>query len=200
MSHVRGEVVMNNQAERPMLDWDRNLRPVFRNPPGRRRFWLAAVGGALFFSLAPGLVESSEKDRYVESVITMLRLHAEAIRQLATHDFRYSRNLARHVSGLQHTFGLLGPMEWHVSTSITLQKKNGQGGSVLTEADFDKIAEQCQKSMKGLYQASIKQLEAGGSPEPVLKALDELQGKCTSCHSLLDGIAPDVWGAAAKGK
>ncbi|MBF0190887.1 MAG: hypothetical protein HQL99_07010 [Magnetococcales bacterium] len=194
---------MNSRTETQSFDVNRKIHSVFRNRRGLKRSLRVAVAGAMLFSSMPGAgaAAEKEKDHYVESVITMLRLHAEAIRQLATHDFRYSRNLARHASGLQHTFGLLGPMEWHVSTSTTLQKKDGSG-SGLTEADFEKIAEQCQKSMKGLYQASIKRVESGGSAEPVLKALDELQGKCTSCHSLLEGVAPDVWGtgAAVKGR
>ncbi|MBF0212579.1 MAG: hypothetical protein HQM00_03320 [Magnetococcales bacterium] len=165
---------------------------------GFKRSLLAALCGVIGCALAPQEGVASEKERYVESVITMLRLHVEAIRQLATHDFRYSRNLTRHVSALQNTFGLLGPMEWHVSSSTSLQKQDGRKN--LTEEDFDKMAEQCQKSMKGLHQASIDYVESGGSPDPVLKSLDELQGKCTACHSLLDGVAPDVWGNPAKAK
>ncbi|MBF0340015.1 MAG: hypothetical protein HQL95_03525 [Magnetococcales bacterium] len=160
------------------------------------RYGMAAVLGVWLGWGVGHPALASEKDQYVESVITMIRLHAEAIRQLASHDFKYSRNLARHATGLQNTFGLLGPMEWHVSTSATLQKK---GGPVLKEEDFEKMAEQCQKSMKILYQASISHVESGAGTGPVLKALDELQGKCTGCHSLLDGVAPDVWGMG-KGK
>ncbi|MBF0628644.1 MAG: hypothetical protein HQL91_10565 [Magnetococcales bacterium] len=174
-----------------------------RQAVGRNRVWAKGVGmvalcGVLAVAWSPDPVRASEKDQYVASVITMLRLHAEAIRQLATHDFKYSRNLARHVTGLQNTFGLLGPMDWHVSTSITLQKSNP--GPVLKEADFEKMADQCQKSMKGLYQASIQHVEEKASAEPVIKALDEVQSKCTGCHSLLEGVAPDVWGTGHKGK
>ncbi|MEO5346795.1 MAG: hypothetical protein H7834_10515 [Magnetococcus sp. YQC-9] len=153
----------------------------------------AALGVSLW--VAGDTAWSGEKERYVESVIGMIRLHSDAIRQLATHDFRYSRNLARHATGLQNTFGLLGPMEWHVSTSTTLQK-SGEGPK-LTEEDFNKMADQCQKSMKHLYQASIQHMENKSSADTVVKALDELQAKCTHCHGLLDGVAPDVWG---KGK
>ncbi|MBF0614130.1 MAG: cytochrome c [Magnetococcales bacterium] len=166
---------------------------------GWQRMLMAALGGIALLAGSQSVVQAKEKEQYVDSVITLLRLHANAIRQLATHDFKYSRNLARHATALQNTFGLLGPMEWHVSTSTTLQRSGGTGVT-LKDEDFDKMADQCQKSMKGLYQASIQFVESGGSPEPVLKSLDELQHKCTACHTLLEGVAPDVWGTSKPGK
>lgn len=175
-----------------------NFRGGLPGCRGRPGVVVALVCGLMCATVALRPAEASEKEQYVQSVITMLRLHAAAIRQLVTHDFRYSRNLLRHVSALQNTFGLLGPMEWHVSSSTTLQKP-GEGGVPLKEADFDRMAEQCQKSMKGLHQASVQYMESGGSAEPVIKALDELQGKCTGCHSILEGVAPDVWGGGKKG-
>ncbi|GAB0057638.1 hypothetical protein SIID45300_01970 [Candidatus Magnetaquicoccaceae bacterium FCR-1] len=152
----------------------------------------ALLGTAALLAWSIPVAQAGEKEHYVDSVISMIRLHSDAIRQLATHDFRYSRNLARHATGLQNTFGLLGPMEWHVSTSITLQK--GGEGPKLTEDDFNKMADQCQKSMKHLYQASIKHVEQKSGADAVIKALDDVQSKCTHCHGLLDGVAPDVWG------
>lgn len=184
---------------------DRPTRFFIRNhqdrvtPGGSRRAWLVILGGITLFANSPFEARATEKEQYVNSVITLLRLHADAIRQLSTHDFKYSRNLARHATALQNAFGLLGPMEWHVSTSTTLQKQSSQAAALKAE-DFEKMAEQCQKSMKGLYQAAIRHVDSGGNAEPVLKSLDELQGKCTSCHSLLDGVAPDVWGNTSKHK
>ncbi|MBF0417575.1 MAG: hypothetical protein HQL86_04930, partial [Magnetococcales bacterium] len=162
---------------------------------GWKSGWLAAFGAAALLVGLASPAQAGEKEKYVDSVISLIRLHSDAIRQLATHDFRYSRNLARHATGLQNTFGLLGPMEWHVSSSITLQK--GGEGQKLTEDDFNKMADHCQKSMKHLYQASIQHLEKKSDAQEVVKALDDVQSQCTHCHGLLDGVAPDVWG---KGK
>ncbi|MBF0126608.1 MAG: hypothetical protein HQM02_05285 [Magnetococcales bacterium] len=154
-------------------------------------FWF----GATLSPCSTGHAETSEKDRYVQSVITMIRMHSEAIRQLATHDFKYSRNLARHATALHNTFGLLGPMERHAGDAALLQKK-GRGGTALREEDFDKMADQCQKSMKRLYHSSIQHMEKADGADRVLKALDDLQGRCTACHDLLEGVAPEVWGAS----
>lgn len=162
---------------------------------GRRVLSGGVLLGMLLFSAPPGHGEAlSQKEAYLQSIVTLMRLHANAIRQLATHEFKYSRNLARHATALHNTFGLLGPMDWHVAEAASLQKKNGEGPMLAADM-FEKMAEQCQKSMKDLYQAAIHQLEKGGGPQPVLRALDDVQGKCNSCHALLDGVAPDVWGA-----
>ena len=142
-------------------------------------------------------LQASERETYVQSVISLLRTHSETIRQLASQDFKYSRNLARHADALIHTFGLLGPMDWHAAEASFLHKKQGDGMQVQTD-DFDRLAEQCQKSMRTLQQASLAHVEHGGSAAPVLKALDDIQNKCTGCHDLLDGAAPDVWGRHGK--
>ncbi|MEO5362389.1 MAG: cytochrome c [Magnetococcus sp. DMHC-8] len=155
---------------------------------------------ALFVGLLIGLLSilsiqasASEKDRYIQSVVSLLRLHADAIRQLASQEFKYSRNLARHAAALQHTFGLLGPMDWHAAKADFMQKKREDGHNQPADI-FEKTSEQCQKHMKVLQQTALQHVESGGSPMPVLKALDDVQGTCNACHDLLNGAAPDVWG------
>ncbi|WP_193771421.1 cytochrome c [Candidatus Magnetaquicoccus inordinatus] len=144
-----------------------------------------------------GAALASEREQYVQSVISLLRTHADTIRQLASQDFKYSRNLARHADALIHTFGLLGPMDWHAAEASFLHKKHGDSAH-LQPADFDRLADQCQKSMRTLQTTSLQHVEHGGSAKPVLKALEDIQGKCTGCHDLLDGAAPDVWGKHGK--
>lgn len=175
----RIEVVMNTSA------WTKNT--------GRKGLTLALLLGLSLLPATPTRAEPSQRELYIQSVITLLRLHADAIHQLATHDFKYSHNLARHATALHNTFGLLGPMDWHAAEAASLQKRQGPVHN-LNADDFDKMADQCQKSIKDLYQASIQHMENGGGSEPVLKALDEVQGRCNGCHDLLDGAAPDVWG------
>ncbi|MBF0611801.1 MAG: cytochrome c [Magnetococcales bacterium] len=158
---------------------------------------LIVAGGLLWSPWLQSSEVISQKEQYIESVVTILRLHAQAIRQLATHEFKYSGNLARHVTALHNTFGLLGPMDWHAAKAVTLQKKDGSA-PVFQQDSFEKMAEQCLKSMKELYQISIQQMETKGSPQPVLQTLQEVQSKCDACHNLLEGAAPDVWGHAGR--
>ncbi|MBF0185667.1 MAG: cytochrome c [Magnetococcales bacterium] len=158
---------------------------------------LAASMGVLLAGPLSSPLQASEREHYVQSVISLLRTHADTIRQLAMQDFKYSRNLARHADALIHTFGLLGPMDWHAAEASFLHKKQGDAPQ-LQPADFERLADQCQKSMRTLQTASLHHVEHGGSSAPVLKALEEIQGKCTGCHDLLDGAAPDVWGRHGK--
>ncbi|MBF0399722.1 MAG: cytochrome c [Magnetococcales bacterium] len=162
---------------------------------GRKIVFCGLLVGLL--SMLSGQAVASEKEHYVQSVISLLRLHADAIRQLATKEFKYSRNLARHAAALHHTFGLLGPMDWHTAEAAFLQKKSADG-QLLQADDFEKMADRCQLSMKTLQQTALQHVESGGKPEPVLKALDDVQGVCSSCHDLLGGAAPDVWGKQGK--
>ncbi|MBF0158068.1 MAG: hypothetical protein HQL58_00940 [Magnetococcales bacterium] len=146
----------------------------------------------LLVPVASAQAESPEKTRYIESVIALLNLHADAIRQLASHNFRYSQNLARHASALHDTFGLVGPMDWHAAEAVTLQKiSKDQPG--LTAGQFEKMASQCQKSMKTLHRAALQRIEKGGDAAPVIKALDTMQQQCNDCHHLLGGTVPEVW-------
>ncbi|MBF0124192.1 MAG: cytochrome c [Magnetococcales bacterium] len=146
----------------------------------------------LLAPIASVQAESSEKARYIESVITVLNIHADAIRQLANHNFRYSHNLARHANALHDTFGLVGPMDWHAAEAVTLQKISKDQPS-LTAGQFEKMASQCQKSMKTLQRATLQRIEKGGEAAPVIKALDDVQQKCNDCHYLLGGTVPEVW-------
>ncbi|MEO5351688.1 MAG: cytochrome c [Magnetococcus sp. XQGC-1] len=167
------------------------VRWILRSASGSKALLLGLLIG--LSPVVSGQAAPLEKEQYVQSVISLLRLHANAIRQLATQEFKYSRNLARHAAALQHTFGLLGPMDWHTAEAVFLQEKK-ESGPVARVDLFEKMADQCQKSMKTLQQASLQHMESGGNPEPVLKALDDLQGKCNGCHDQLHGAAPDIWG------
>ena len=156
----------------------------------------------LQFSTNVGLVQETRKESYVEGVITLLRYHADFIRQTASRTFKYSHNIVRHATGLRHTFGLLGPMDWHAAKAASLQKEGqaegpeeGQTGPKLEAVDFNKMANDCENAFKVLHKAAVSRVE-GGEAKPVLQALDRLQEKCDACHSLLDGIAPNVWGVA----
>ncbi len=161
---------------------------------------LAIVLSALLLATAAKPLGAAEpqKQIYLDRVITILRLHADAIRQLASHRFKYSHNIARHANALRRTFGLLGPMSWHAAESASLQREKS-GFVPLQAAAFEKMAGHCQKSIKDLHQESIRLVDGATKAETVLKALDEVQAGCDGCHALLDGIAPDVWGRGGDG-
>ena len=152
------------------------------------------LAGLVTISIATLEAKESQRDQYVDNVISILRLHADSIRQLATSDFKYSPNLVRHTTALRRTFGMLGPMDLHAAKAATMQKDD----IVISPDMFNKLAEHCQKAIKDLYQVAVSRVE-GGDAEPVLKALGEVQSGCDGCHALLDGAAPDVWGHGENG-
>ncbi|MBF0453287.1 MAG: cytochrome c [Magnetococcales bacterium] len=158
------------------------------------RIVLSALALSLFTLIhsGPVLAEKSEKEKYVSSVVTLLRLHEQAIRQLSTNSFKYSENLARHAKALQQTFGLLGPMDWHTAKSVTMHRRVKKANRVDAQS-FELLAKNSTKTLKSLHLAARQELEEG-KKGVVIEALETLQRTCQQCHDLLpEGAAPQVW-------
>ncbi len=133
-----------------------------------------------------------EKKKYVASVVTLLRIHAQAIEQMTTHRFKYSDNLARHATAIKNAIGLLGPMEWHIAKSEMLYRRT-DNEMIMDAALFDQLADSSTKSIKKLHVAAIKEVEEGKTGS-TMEALDTMQRTCEQCHALLPkGATPDVW-------
>ena len=130
---------------------------------------------------------------YVESVIIVLRIHADAISNLSTHKMKYSDNLVRHAVDLQRTFGLLGPMDWHAANSAKLMNKDASK-SGMDEDQFEKLERRSRNAMKALVVAAQDAMVEDNS-EGVNVALENVKESCNACHSYLpESVAPDVWG------
>jgi hypothetical protein len=145
--------------------------------------------------LAPAAANAIDRSDYVDSVIGVLRTHASLIEELSQGDrFKYSDNLVRHAMALKQTFGLLGPMEWHVAKSARLHARSDSSESPLNEDHFDELAEASQKSLDTLVRAahdSMEKHDAKGMKE----AIEEMKSACNACHRQLPATAvPDVWG------
>ena len=130
---------------------------------------------------------------YVESVITVLRINADAISGLSTHQMKYSDNLVRHAVALQRTFGLLGPMDWHAADSAKLMNKDASSKG-MDEAQFEKLENRSRSAMRALVVATQDAM-VEDNREGVKEALDNVKDSCNACHSYLpESVAPDVWG------
>ena len=137
--------------------------------------------------------EEFTQKSYVESVITVLRIHADAISNLNTHHIKYSDNLARHAIAIRQTFGLLGPMEWHAADSARLMKKNASNSDMDAEK-FEKLDERSRHALKALYIAAHEAMEEDNH-EGLQEALENMKDSCNACHAYLpESVAPDVWG------
>ncbi|MBF0381894.1 MAG: cytochrome c [Magnetococcales bacterium] len=146
------------------------------------------------FITEPVLAKDTIKERYVAGVVKIIRHHAASIRLLAKSNIKYSNNIPRHAAELKHSFGLLGPMDWHAAKAASMQKE-GPHIMALNKKDFEDLANGCVKKIKKLHKVAVAQMETG-EQQPVIQALDMVQESCDGCHTLLDDVAPDVWGAA----
>jgi len=137
--------------------------------------------------------EEFTQKSYVESVIIVLRIHANAISDLNTHKTKYSDNLARHAIALQQTFGLLGPMDWHAANSAQLMNQNASNSDM--DADkFEKLEERSRYALKAVYFAAHDAMDEDNR-EGLKEALENMKESCNACHAYLpESVAPDVWG------
>jgi hypothetical protein len=137
--------------------------------------------------------EEFTQKSYVESVIIVLRIHADAISNLNTHKIKYSDNLARHAIALQQTFGLLGPMEYHAADSAKLMNKNTSNTDMDAEK-FENLEQRSRYALKALYFAAHDAMDEGNH-EGLKEALENMKDSCNACHAYLpESVAPDVWG------
>ena len=137
--------------------------------------------------------EEFTQKSYVESVIIVLRIHANAISDLNTHKTKYSDNLARHAIALQQTFGLLGPMDWHAANSAMLINQNASNSDMDAEK-FEKLEERSRYALKAVYFAAHDAMDEDNR-EWLKEALENMKESCNACHAYLpESVAPDVWG------
>lgn len=137
--------------------------------------------------------EEFTQKSYVESVIIVLRIHANAISNLNTHKTKYSDNLARHAIALQQTFGLLGPMDWHAANSAQLMNQNASNSDMDAEK-FEKLEERSRYALKAVYFAAHDAMDEDNR-EGLKEALENMKESCNACHAYLpESVAPDVWG------
>jgi cytochrome c556 len=130
---------------------------------------------------------------YVESVMTILRIHADAISNLSTQKIKYSDNLVRHAVALQRTFGLLGPMDWHAADSVKLMNKNASNLG-MDEEKFEKLERRSRDDLKALVIAAHDAMEEDNR-DGLKEALENMKDSCNACHAYLpESVAPDVWG------
>lgn len=130
---------------------------------------------------------------YVESVITVLRIHADALYNLNTYRIKYSDNLARHAIAIQRTFGLLGPMDWHAAESVKLMNENASNSNMDVEK-FETLERRSRNALKDLVFAAHEAMEEDNR-EGLNEALENMKSSCNACHAYLpESVAPDVWG------
>ncbi len=160
----------------------------------KRKMSVAFMLTTLCLSCAIGArAEEFNRKAYIDSVITILRLHAEALHNLSEYKTRYSDNLVRHAIAIERTFGLLGPMDWHAAESARLMEKTAAKADMDAQK-FDDLARRSRAAMKALILAAHDAMEEDNR-RGVDEALENVESSCNACHAYLPAsVAPDVWG------
>jgi len=140
-------------------------------------------------------VHANDHADYVDAVMDVMRTHVELLRELSErHHFKYSDNVVRHALAVEHSFGLLGPMEWHAAESAKIRSELQGTHMDLDEDDFGELGKESRKTIRDLIRAAhdtMAEYDAKG----LNQALDNFQDGCNNCHRLLPrAVAPDLWG------
>jgi hypothetical protein len=190
MAVQRGSAVMHSQS----IVVENLDSEVIMKGFRRVALLLASAVGICWSSIANAGEEDFSKDSYVESVIGVLHAHADAIENLNTHRIKYSNNLVRHAAALEHTFGLLGPMDWHAAQSVTLMMEQGKGSEEENHEKFDQLQKRATASLKGVVIAARRTLEEDDH-QALAEALAKMKEACNNCHTYLpEDVAPNIWG------
>jgi len=160
-----------------------------------KRLPFCLLVAASLIGVSPVLALDSDQlnsDKYVESVISILRTHTELMERMAEGPrFRYSDNLVRHAQQIRETFGLVGPMEWHAAQATDLSY--GEGDAALNAELFESLALASQRSLTNLVRAAHDSMEKYDR-EGLLEAITTMKQSCMNCHDLLpESIAPRIW-------
>ncbi len=160
-----------------------------------KKFATALAASTLCLSSVTALAaEQFDRKAYVDSVVTILRIHADTLQNLTAHKIKYSDNLVRHAIALEHTFGLLGPMDWHAAEAVKLASEDGAKMEPSVE-EFERLQKRSRDALRNLVIAAHRAMEEDNR-EGVNQALHDMKESCNACHEYLpESAAPDVWGS-----
>ena len=149
---------------------------------------------AISMSVSAPVLADDHAD-YVDAVMDVMRTHVELLRQLSgRHHFKYTDNVVRHANAIQHTFGLLGPMEWHAAESAKIRSELQGTRIELDEEHFEELGKDSRQTIRDLIRAAHDTMDEYDE-KGVNDALDSFQEGCNNCHRLLPrAVAPDLWG------
>ena len=130
---------------------------------------------------------------YMDQVVGVLRSHVLSMRMILDHDdLKYADNMVRHAEAFERTFGMIGPMEWHVAEAFTMAQ-NTDAAEKFTQEQFEELA---QTSSRAIFQIkrSANRYVRDGNKELMRSAINKMIKSCGACHSHFPkGSVPSVW-------
>lgn len=129
---------------------------------------------AMLTAAGASAVERSQEKTYIQSVMTILMTHLEALVHLTEQDSKYSDNVVRHAQAIRQTVGLLGHMSWSPEEELKI--------SLSHKGEFVQLAKASRQTSKDLVAAAKEWLERGDR-QRFLTALNSMTGSCDACHA-----------------
>jgi len=132
-------------------------------------------------------------DAYVDQVVGVLRSHVLSMRMILDNDdLKYADNMVRHAEAFERSFGMVGPMEWHVAEAFSHAQKT-EAGEKLSKKQFEELAENTRRAINKIKRSAIRYMR-DGKKELMRNSINRMIKSCGACHSKLpEGTVPHVW-------
>ena len=153
---------------------------------------LASVQGIATKAYAEDNLQA-RNDAYVEQVVGILRAHVLSMRMiLDNEDLKYADNMVRHAEAFGRSFGMVGPMEWHVAEAFSYAQKSDSADK-LSEEQFEELAEKTRLAISQIKRSAIR-YGRDKKKELMRKSINNMIKSCGACHSRFpEGTVPHVW-------
>lgn len=155
---------------------------------------LAAVS-LVFLSTFTHAEESlqARNQAYLDQVVGMLRSNVLSMRMILDYDdLKYADNMVRHAEAFERTFGMIGPMEWHVAEAYSYAQKS-DAAEKFSEQQFEELAEESRMAI-GQIKRSARRYARDKNKELMRGSINRMIKSCGACHSKFPkGTVPSVW-------
>lgn len=148
--------------------------------------------------LLPVTVQSAETWQkqnmaYLDQVVSVMRAHVQSMRMILDYDdLKYADNMVRHAEAFERTFGMVGPMEWHIAEAYSYAQKGGKADNI-SEGKFEELAEESRRSIDQIKR-SAKRYARDKDKDLMRASINGMIQSCGACHKKLpEGTAPPVW-------
>ncbi len=152
----------------------------------------------VFLCLLPISAQSAEawqaqNKAYLDQIVSVLRAHVQSMRMILDYnDLKYADNMVRHAEAFERTFGMVGPMEWHIAEAYSHAQKSGTANK-FSEQQFEDLA-QTSRSAIDQIKKSAKRYARDKDKDLMRASINDMIKSCGACHSQMpEGTVPAVW-------
>lgn len=135
----------------------------------------------------------AHNDAYLEQVVGVLRSHVLSMRMILDHEgLKYADNIVRHAEAFERSFGMIGPMEWHVAEAFSYSQKS-DAKEKLSQEQFEELAENSRVAISRIKKSAMRYVR-DKNKDLMRQSINDMMKSCGACHSKLpEGTVPRVW-------